>query len=167
MTLISPSQRCTTPSRAPSKYIDNECFYCPSGFPAGYFWYGKRRHGLERPFKWVQKLLEKGPSDRPEKECVEEQEEQPKDEDPDDDSLQEQYKVADNGPLPKDVADACQEQPQAGGKDMASLQDSPGESRGRTLSSGYFLRRNVVPPTRLMIVSSGQAETEEGVMLQS
>ena len=31
---------------------------CPSGFPAGYHWYGSKRHGPGRPPKWVDKLLE-------------------------------------------------------------------------------------------------------------
>ena len=35
------------------------CF-CPPEFPAGYFWYGKRRHVVGRPPKWVQALLQKG-----------------------------------------------------------------------------------------------------------
>ena len=35
------------------------CFYPPE-FPAGYFWYGKRRHVVGRPPKWVQALLQKG-----------------------------------------------------------------------------------------------------------
>ena len=35
------------------------CF-CPPEFPAGYFWYGRRRHSVGRPPKWVQSLLEKG-----------------------------------------------------------------------------------------------------------
>ena len=35
------------------------CF-CPLEFPAGYFWYGKRRHVVGRPPKWVQALLQKG-----------------------------------------------------------------------------------------------------------
>ncbi len=35
------------------------CF-CPPGLPAGYFWYGKRRHSPGRPPRWVQQLLEKG-----------------------------------------------------------------------------------------------------------
>ncbi len=35
------------------------CF-CPPEFPAGYFWYGRRRHSVDRPPKWVQSLLEKG-----------------------------------------------------------------------------------------------------------
>ena len=34
------------------------CF-CPPEFPAGYFWYGKRRHSVGKPPKWVQSLLEK------------------------------------------------------------------------------------------------------------
>ena len=35
------------------------CF-CPSEFPAGFFWYGARRHSIGRPSKWVQQLLQKG-----------------------------------------------------------------------------------------------------------
>ena len=31
---------------------------CPSAFPAGYYWYGTRRHSQGRPPKWVQKLLD-------------------------------------------------------------------------------------------------------------
>ena len=30
---------------------------CPEQFPAGYFWYGGKRAGLDRPPKWVKKLL--------------------------------------------------------------------------------------------------------------
>ena len=35
------------------------CF-CPPAFPAGYFWYGTRRHSVGRPPKWVQNLLQGG-----------------------------------------------------------------------------------------------------------
>jgi len=31
---------------------------CPPHFPAGYFWYGSRRHSPGRPPKWVQNLLQ-------------------------------------------------------------------------------------------------------------
>ncbi len=30
---------------------------CPEGFPAGYYWYGPKRHSPGRPPKWVQSLL--------------------------------------------------------------------------------------------------------------
>lgn len=30
---------------------------CPSGFPAGYFWYGPKRHSPGRPPRWIHKLL--------------------------------------------------------------------------------------------------------------
>ena len=32
---------------------------CPPAFPAGYYWYGDKRHGPGRPPKWVDKLLRK------------------------------------------------------------------------------------------------------------
>ncbi len=32
----------------------------PPELPAGYFWYGTRRHAIGRPPKWVQALLQKG-----------------------------------------------------------------------------------------------------------
>ena len=31
---------------------------CPSTFPAGYYWYGTRKHSPGHPPKWVQKLLD-------------------------------------------------------------------------------------------------------------
>ena len=30
---------------------------CPQEFPAGYYWYGTKRHGPGYPPKWVDKLL--------------------------------------------------------------------------------------------------------------
>ena len=30
---------------------------CPPEFPAGYFWYGNKRHGPGRPPKWVDLML--------------------------------------------------------------------------------------------------------------
>ena len=43
---------------------------CPSGFPAGYFWYGSRRHSPGRPPKWVQKLMLDMPLGPQNAECV-------------------------------------------------------------------------------------------------
>ena len=37
---------------------------CPSGFPAGYYWYGTKRRGPGRPPKWVMTLLNDCDSDR-------------------------------------------------------------------------------------------------------
>ena len=35
---------------------------CPQEFPAGYYWYGGKRKGPGRPPKWVDKMLQSGPS---------------------------------------------------------------------------------------------------------
>ena len=43
---------------------------CPPEFPAGYFWYGNKRHGPGRPPKWVDLMLN---AEEPE-ETIEEQE---------------------------------------------------------------------------------------------
>ena len=41
---------------------------CPPGFPAGYYWYGARRHSPGRPPKWIKQLLEEAPTP----ECIQE-----------------------------------------------------------------------------------------------
>ncbi len=45
------------PQEGPIQVHQERVCFCP---PAGYFWYGKRRHSVGRPPMWVQSLLEKG-----------------------------------------------------------------------------------------------------------
>ena len=131
------------------------CF-CPPEFPAGYFWYGKRRHAVGRSPKWVQQLLEKGtngdeggPHDSPgDDQCPAEQEEVPGS------SLEGEEDPNQHLGPGEDL----------GGEPPATEGDGgQEESRGR-VESRYSLRRNVQPPARLMNVSSGR---EKRVMLQS
>ena len=37
-------------------YMSRTCA-CPTGFPAGYYWYGSKRKGPGRPPKWVEELM--------------------------------------------------------------------------------------------------------------
>ena len=37
---------------------------CPTGFPAGFYWYGRKRRGPGHPPKWVDRLLHSGPEQR-------------------------------------------------------------------------------------------------------
>ena len=120
---------------------------CPPHFPAGYFWYGSRRHSSGRPPKWVQNLLqssqESGPS-----------EEESSAEEPDCHEENSHVLSDDSIPVTYDVEPDAESNTDVGAQDLL-----PETRRGR-----YSLRRNTRAPDRLMHLCSGRATLKEGVM---
>ena len=45
------------PDEKSIKVHQNQVQICPFNFPAGYYWYGKKRASPGRPPKWVEQLL--------------------------------------------------------------------------------------------------------------
>lgn len=48
------------PQEAVLRVHQERVCFCPSELPAGFFWYGRRRHSPGRPPRWVQLLMERG-----------------------------------------------------------------------------------------------------------
>ena len=126
---------------------------CPSTFPAGYYWYGTRRHSPGRPPKWVQKLL-----DADEKESTVESQ------------LESEMEMDDT--QAKDSSDIEMEGTGDGGhseQEHESGDETDCKIVTKTtkanygLSDRYSLRRRVVPPERLMIVQTcSRSSSPEG-----
>ena len=126
---------------------------CPSAFPAGYYWYGTRRHSPGRPPKWVQKLL-----DADEKESAVESELESEMEMDDtqakDSSEIEMEGTGDGG---------YSEQEHESGDEMDRKTVTKTTRANCGLSDRYSLRRQVVPPERLMIVQTrSRSSSPEG-----
>ena len=115
---------------------------CPSASPAGYYWYATKRHSPGRPPKWVQKLL-----DADEKESTVESE------------LESEMEMDDT--QAKDSSEIEMEGTGDGGyteQEHESGDETDRKTMTKTttancgLSDRYSVRRQVVPPERMMIV---------------
>ena len=45
------------PEQDPILVNQSRVSHCPEGFPPGWFWYGDRRSGPERPPRWIEQVL--------------------------------------------------------------------------------------------------------------
>ena len=45
------------PEQDPIRVHQSRVSHCPEGFPPGWFWYGDRRSGPERPPRWIEQVL--------------------------------------------------------------------------------------------------------------
>lgn len=128
---------------------------CPSGFPAGYYWYGTKRHSPGRPPKWVQNLMSGEPPNA-ETECLVE----PIAEDPEPDS--------DSNPSSADSdSDAAEDEAEREAELRVESEGPPRCTaivRPPDVNSRYTLRRRVAAPDRLMKIRSGRASSEGRVM---
>ena len=122
---------------------------CPPHFPAGYFWYGSRRHSPGRPPKWVQNLLQSS------EELVEpDMESSPEESDQEDNSS-----TQDNSVTETNLAES---DPESDTDSNAGV-ETP-ELPERTSGGRYSLRHRTKAPDRLMHLRSGRAPLKEGVM---
>jgi len=122
---------------------------CPPHFPAGYFWYGSRRHSPGRPPKWVQNLLQSSAElVEPDVESSPEESDQEDDSSTQDDSVTE-TNLAESDPESDTDSNAGVETP---------------ELPERTSGGRYSLRHRTKAPDRLMHLRSGRAPLKEGVM---
>ena len=114
---------------------------CPPAFPAGYYWYGDKRHGPGRPPKWVDKLLRKDGN---------------------------QNEESDNPGTEPTAADqevsVCLPDSTIASEALAQVEGSDPIQAAEQLSMGdcgatrrYGLRDRIVPPDRLLCASSGRA----------
>ena len=113
---------------------------CPSGFPAGYYWYGTRRSSPGRPPKWVDRLL----SAQDTSNDVEDDESQQTDADETvcTEASEECLLSTDHNHPP----DASDEQ-----------ETVDAERRSEATTSIQTRTRKIIPPKRLMLVCSGRA----------
>ena len=126
---------------------------CPSAFPAGYYWYGTRRHSPGRPPKWVQKLL-----DADEKESALESELESEME-MDDTQAKDSSEIEMEGT--GDGGYSEQEHESGDETDRKTVTKTTRTNCG--LSDRYSLWRQVVPPERLMIVQTrSRSSSPEG-----
>lgn len=127
---------------------------CPPEFPAGYFWYGPKRHSPGRPPKWTQSLLQRGELT---KEQVVQQEVVVEADLNDEDIDQHvQYPSIDSGEA-SDCSDEnsmeMEKEVQVSETQKTYLRDEGGR---------YSLRRRIREPDRLMILRSGRASSKGG-----
>lgn len=107
---------------------------CPPAFPAGYYWYGTKRHSPGRPPKWTRTLLEKGPNITAENDTSDED---PEIEDPPGEENDES--VSDHG-------DQAPEPEPPEELELSDESDDEVRHGPRNGSSRYPLRRNTQPP---------------------
>lgn len=113
---------------------------CPDDFPAGYYWYGRRRHSPGRPPQWLETLA---------------------DVITDDDNGHSNAVAAQEPTVStrSDTEDVTESESEPDDEDA-----TPQPESDRTHSSRYTFRNRVKPPERLMRLSSGRAPSKEGVM---
>ena len=123
---------------------------CPEDIPAGYYWYGRKKHSPGRPPQWVTALEDVTAPDGIE-------------ENPEKRNTQEQLPTPSENSSPDAESDA--EEPSDAPDSAESDEDAAEEPESSRVQTGrYTLRKRVKPPERLFGVSSGRASTAEGVM---
>ena len=114
------------PGDSPIQIHQSRVTVCPDHFPAGFYWYGKKRRGPGRPPKWVEQLLDNGnPMELGDDPCSDE-----------------------SGARASDLEDSDLETNVEQSTDSREQESSP----LRAETDRYSLRRRVSPPDRLMCV---------------
>ena len=127
---------------------------CPGDMPAGYYWYGRKKHSPGRPPGWLTAL-----ADSP---TAEEARDKVTAEDNDGNGVTEDTTAQaelDSQPGNLSPNDNAAETPATDTEPSPLAESESSRPQGR-----YTLRSRVHPPARLMHVSSGRASIQAGVM---
>ena len=116
---------------------------CPADFPAGYYWYGRKRHSPGRPAQWLETLADVLETDDTNHLGAKESQEQSE---------------LESGAESEAESEAISDE------EATHTHTVPEPESNRAQSNRYTLRSRVKPPARLMDISSGRASSKGGVM---
>jgi len=116
---------------------------CPADFPAGYYWYGRKRHSPGRPAQWLETLADVLETDDTNHLGAKESQEQSE---------------LESGAESEAESEAISDE------EATHTHTVPEPESNRAQSNRYTLRSRVKPPARLMDLSSGRASSKGGVM---
>ena len=122
----------------------------PEDIPAGYYWYGRKKHSPGRPPQWVTALEDVSAAG----ETGENRDESNIQVPPSSLSKSSSPGVESDADEPTDTAESAESDEET--------TEEPESSRVQT--GRYALRKRVKPPARLFTISSGRASVAEGVM---